>query len=288
MTDLAEDYTPDTLGAAQLALSVAVDQLTQPGQEHLDRDDPQQSPAAREVAAEDEQHMATLRRQHAAAQAARHHGQARRYLQRIIALQHRINARRADRADLPSLLDQLLGAVESSSNNAGGGSTAGVHRSVIGLSAAEIVHDIEITTRWGNTASGGHDPHPDLAVQLRRWAARSPHWRVANPNYLINAARRAEDWVTAARTQLNPPRRWSHPGRCPNCGAAVAQVPDDTGQIVRRPALELDRTTATARCLNCPARWESERLPLLAAVLEQQANDREGGQLDEPAGQHRS
>ncbi|WP_456107117.1 DUF7340 domain-containing protein [Pseudonocardia thermophila] len=69
---------------------------------------------------------------------------------------------------------------------------------------------------------------------------------------------------------MTPPRRWAHPGACPACGKSVAYVTDESGQQVRRPALELDRAHAAARCLRCGAVWRGEgQLRSLAAVLEE-------------------
>lgn len=261
-----EHHDPATLGAAQLRLDVAIAQLIQPSTEHIDRSAAAVDPGVRDVDTEHAQHSRDLRRQHARHLAAHRHAQARAVLARLIAHEHRARARRTTQADLPSLLEQLHDAVQSTQG--GGGASVGPHRSPIGLAAAELIAAIQRTVRARGT--------DDLAAALRAWVAQTPHWRTTCPDHLLAMAPVAEAWVTSARTLLNPSRRWTHPGACPNCGQATAHVPSDTGEIVRRPALELDRGTATARCLGCGTTWGPERLSLLAAVLEEQAREQAG------------
>lgn len=230
----------------QLRIAVALDQLLQPGKQHLDRADPIADPLAAAQHADERQADRELEQRHARYLRAGHHAQARRTLTQLLDHRRRVAARRhaagatvAD-AELPSLHEQLVDAVATSSNTGGGNSKAAAHRQAIGLAAAELLHHIERTIGRG-----------DVAEQARAWAACEHD----DPDA---AATLAEQWVEQARTILDPPRRWTHPGACPNCGKAIAEVRDDTGELVRRPALELDRTHGTVRCLRCGTRWVTE------------------------------
>lgn len=298
------------LDNAQLRLEVAVSQLVQPGIERLDRDDPATSPAAaelaREVAAEHEAAKRRLQMRHkaqmaaantAAAEAERaaqpvegetddeadrrrtyvrqrkqvaadHYDEARETLRRIVDLGRRIGERTRQRlareAAVPSLVDQLIEAIPGGGDSDHGRPSAGSTRAAVALDVVELVHAMQEATRC-RTLRG-------LSEALRAWAQQARHWRTGNPEYLLQAASAAEAWVSTGRTLLNPPKRWSFMAACPQCETSVTHVRDSSGEVVRRPALELDPATGTARCLapGCGARWDSRRLLLLAQVLEEQ------------------
>jgi hypothetical protein len=252
----------------QLRIDVAIAQLVQPGVATIERDQPDQSPAARELLADEAAEIADLQRRHAAHLKARRHGQATRTLARLIDARRRAAAadagRSARRAHTPSLLEQLLDALPGSANTDHSAPGTGAHRAALALNVLDLIHSMQ-------RAVGNRD-HTHLAQDLRAWAARSGEWRTSNVTYLEHAASWAETWVTTGRSLLDPPRRWSLPAACPQCGHAIAYVRDDSNEIVRRPALELDRTTGEARCLThgCGARWAPEQLLFLARLLEQQ------------------
>jgi hypothetical protein len=138
----------------------------------------------------------------------------------------------------------------------------------VALDVLDLVHAMQAATRC-RTLRG-------LSDALRAWTRASGHWRTTDPDLLLWAATAAESWVSAARTLLNPPKRWSMAAACPQCETSVTYVQDSSGERVRRPALELDPTTQTARCLapGCGARWDSRRLLLLAQMLEDQQRTR--------------
>lgn len=263
---------PD-LAAARAALDAAVQQLTQPTRVPIDRDSAAH-PDVAEVEAEAQRRHADadrrLRAQHANALHRRDSAGMRRALARIIALERQrrdqATARAADRGWTPSLLEQLRDAVQSTSG--GGGASAGPHRSPIGLAAAELLTHIQRTTRAPADV--------DLAAHLHGWARDAGHWQTDDPDRLLVNATLAQQWAASAHNLLNPQRPLTLAEPCPECGRAIAHVRDDTGEIVRRAALELDRDTGTARCTaaGCGATWPPERIQLLAAVLEEQARAR--------------
>lgn len=276
--DLDLDDAPD-LGNAQLRLDTAVQQLIQPGREQLDRDSEITSPAAREAATEERrEHKATLdaawaRLRHAQAQradavtkpaaaaAARAaHAELRTIADLTTRQTAREQARTARHADLPSLLDQLLDAIPGGGDTDHGKGPTGAHRAALAFAALDLITDIQRTI--------GAQHRNALTADLRAWTERAVHWRASDPARLLAAATAAEGWVETGRAILTPPKRWTLYGACPACGARTAHV-QDGDELVRRPALELDRATVSARCLRCGTRWASDKLPLLAAVLEQ-------------------
>lgn len=267
-----EQPGPDLL-LAQLSLDAAVQQLIQPATETIQRATADTDPAVRDTDTEHTTRTRELRAQHTAARLRRDPAAMRRALTQLITHEQQHRARRTTTATLPSLLDQLRDAVESSSST-GGAASAGAHRSPIGLAAAELLGEIRDAARTVPSPRDDQQrPVTDLAALLRHWASHAGHWRTTDPDRLVHSAQAAERWVATGRAVLNPPRRLTAVGACLVCGRATAHVRDDAGEIVRRPALELDPTTGTARCIapGCGAYWPAEKVPFLAAALEDQA-----------------
>lgn len=205
-----------------LRLTTAIDQLLRPTRSPIDRYQPATDPATAATLAEAQHNPA----RHAALT--------------------------STTAEIPSLLDQLQQAVESSTST-GGPTGAGAHRSPIGLEAAELLgHITRTTTHRGRGA---------LADSIRTWAA-SPH---ADPDH-------AEHWVTRAREIVNPTRSFEIRGRCPVCRRRRVWVTDPTtGLRVRRAALQVSYATRSAHCIaeGCTGRWSDGYLDHLAAVVQQ-------------------
>lgn len=231
----------------------------------LTRDAPDPDPPADEVA---ERHLTRLRAQHAEHQRARRWAQARNVLARLIEYETNrraaADATRTRHGTVPSLLEQVCDAVQSSRGN-GHRASGGAHRAAIGLTAAELVGSIE------RAVGGG--PRDQLTRRVWAWvrghaADDAAAWTMA-------------EWLDRARDVVSPPRPVGLVAACPECGRRVVYV-DDSGERVRRPALQVDRATGWARCTapGCRAAWSPQRLQLLARVLEQQAEegapDREG------------
>jgi hypothetical protein len=175
-------------------------------------------------------------------------------------------------APVPSLLDQVVDAIESSSAAARPGAVAKAHRSPIGLAAAQLVGDIEAVV--------GHGPRPQLARRTWGWAVRHS----ATPR----AGAHLADWLTRARSVVEPSRPLDLAAPCPACGETVAWLADDCGLPVRRTALQIDRATGHARCVArphgrpCGASWAPGALTFLAGLLETQRLAQveiDGGQL---------
>lgn len=244
---------------ARLQLDVAVAQLVQPSTEKIARADGLLDDQVAAQRADQRAVDAELSSRHARYLRAGHHAQARRTLEQLSDHRRRVTAGRGSEAVttavVPCLLVQLRSEIGASSNTGAGGS-AGPYRSPIALPATQLYAEIQRQTRAPVGAL-------DLRPHVSRWAI--------DPHDLTDAAARAETWVEQIRTLLNPPKRWSHPGACPDCGHTTAHVLDPSGDTVRKPAIEFDRQHGRARCLRCPARWTTEaQLHNLARVLDQQ------------------
>lgn len=252
---------------ATTRLTAAVAALTEPTTHNLRRADPAADPHAARLNADDRAHDRELAARHAHYLRAGHHAQAARTLQALIDHRTRVIQRRQRAADTtaaePSLLDQLRTEI-GASNNTGAGGSAGPYRSIIAIPAAELLAAIQRHV--------GARPDDPLPSKVRHWADAAADAE--------QAAATAEQWAAKIRSLLNPPKRWHHPGACPDCGHRIAHVADDSGQEVRRPAIEFDRTRGRARCLRCPARWETEaQLRQLARVLIEQQEHRHDHQI---------
>lgn len=163
-----------------------------------------------------------------------------------------IEQRRTAEAVVPSLLDRLHDAVQSTQG--GGGASAGVHRAPIGLAAAELLAEIrrEIGQRDG-----------DLDAHLRAW-------KPDGSDDLDDAACMVAAWVQDGRAIIEPPRMSEARAACPNCGTRYVYV-DEDGERVRKAAISINLTDGYAQCLNraCGTRWDRDHFDLLAAVLRQ-------------------
>jgi hypothetical protein len=266
-----DQAAPVDLDQCRLALDAAVAQLVHPSTEKIARADGMLDEHVAAQRAEERAVDAELAARHARYLKGRQHAQARRTLEQLSDHRRRVAAGRGSEAVtttsavVPSLLDQLLDQVGGNSDSGGAG--AGAHRSPIALAAAELVGHIQRTIRWGRIASGDTDPHPDVRVQIRRWAARAPTWHRDHPDHLIAAAHAAESWVASIRALISPGKRTTITEPCPHCHRHTARVQDDTGETVQRPALEVDLTHKTARCWGCNSGWPAE---FLAELLAQQ------------------
>jgi hypothetical protein len=294
-----QDVDPAT---AALHLQTVVDELTQPGTVKIARDIPQPGTTAWQLVADDKALEEDLHGQLAESVALARHGdqkmmaadeqyrrgaddldpdlivkargladearraydqateQAERAHEGLHQLDARRTARTATSAPVPSLLHQLLDEIPNSSNAAGGPSSGG-SRSPLALAALDVAQEI------ARTVGGWVGVH--LPDQVRAWAAFEAlqHLR---PEQVAERAQRAAPWPDRIRAVLTPEKRWTAAGKCPDCNNDTAWT-DQDGERVRRPAIEFDRAKGRARCLRCPARWETEtELRSLEKVLRAQ------------------
>jgi hypothetical protein len=242
------DTAPQQLDpfTAGVQLQVVVDQLTQPTVVHLDRDLTPGTDAWQQQ--RDDQALVDDAWQRLAAAVQDRDRSAFGQACATLDLTHRrIAARETPTVTLPPLIHQLQDAVAGSGNTDHGTPSTGATRSPVALGAVDLLAEI------GQTI-GAPTGTPVLRDRLRVWA-----WRVLNDEtQVVRAAELAADWPDRARNLLDPPKKWTTPGACPQCGKDTAYTQQD-GEQHRRPAIEFDRANARARCLCCPARWEGEQ-----------------------------
>lgn len=164
-----------------------------------------------------------------------------------------IEARRVIETSLPSLLDQVLDAVESSTST-GGAPSVGASRSPIGLAASALIHEIERTVGWQRDQP--------LADVVRAWA-------------YSEAVDLIEQWAVTARGIVEPSRTAEARAACPVCGNRWVWAIED-GERVRRAAISINLSAGIAVCLvqACGTTWDRAHFPLLAAALMQDVDER--------------
>lgn len=277
--DAVPDAVPDALAqiAALLRIEVAVDQLTRPETHQLDRDHAAARRQLDELNRAHVLHIRVLRARYRDAHDRGHADGADRALcgMRYVGEQHRRRRARLaagltpTTAQLPPLLDQLQAAIANSGDTGRSPGGPAAHRSPVGLAALAIVTDMQRHV--------GARRREHLHDGLVTWARC--------PDRTADDAELAEHWVEHARAVLqpNPTGTRGLRGRCPACGRSAVSVPDDTGELVHRNALQVDHTTAV-HCLGCGDYTPPWRAHLLAEVLEQQTDDaRRSGSVNRPA-----
>jgi hypothetical protein len=274
LTETDEQPTAEHALAARLQLEVAIQQLVTPAVQQLDRSRRETDPAVAdtEAAAARTHHeqMTALRARYVHALRRRDDLATRRTLATLVACESNYKRQRAARAaasaTIPSLLDQLHAAVESSQ---GVGISAGVHRSPIGLNAAELLGHIQRTV--GHRPDG---PQP-LTERLQHWARETA--RRADAAELLEQATLAERWVVDARAIVQPDRGFEIRGACPLCGTRYVWV-QDGDERVQKAALQVSYATRSARCIarGCTGHWAPEYLEHLTRVVVQDRDERAG------------
>jgi hypothetical protein len=238
-------------------------ELCNPRRHQLDRDPVELASALGELDDDDRAADRRLRARHAdALRRPRQPGQARRALSALREHRTVVAARRASLSardvEVPSLLDQVVDAIESSSGS-GHRSSSGPSRSPIGLAAAALVGDIEREV-------GHHGPRAQLGHAVWTWVAGAP---VSAGQGGPAAGEVLARWVARAHQVINPPRPVELAAACPQCGTRTVRAPDDSGQVVLRPALQIDRVSGMVTCAAswCRASWGPELWEFLARVL---------------------
>lgn len=140
------------------------------------------------------------------------------------------------------------------------------------IDAADCRSDIDHTVRVEEPDQPPFDAHSDAQGRLRhitvarlQWIdART--WRPQDVPHIVRFAADLERLTIRARNLLTPPVNWYLPNPCPLCGKSIIYV-DNSGDRVRRPALQL--TTDWCRCGNeeCDGWWGKEKFRFLGELL---------------------
>ncbi|WP_280465962.1 DUF7341 domain-containing protein [Nocardia brasiliensis] len=111
------------------------------------------------------------------------------------------------------------------------------------------------------------DQHSRPATIRRLYALLDYQWRPQDVGTLKRMTNTVEGWVVRARNLLptEETHTWELRAPCPACGATTTQVDDGTGELVRRYALQADKSSAS--CSECETSWAPEQYRFLAAVI---------------------
>lgn len=150
-----------------------------------------------------------------------------------------------------SLLDQLTSAKRSGIERVGGHSSL---RTLSPLCVAACDLYREIDTEW-------RMPGKTLAESFRALPIDS-----ADTDILRKLIAALHSVSASIKALLDPPRRMYLAVACPVCGVRTVFRPDDSGEMVQRPALNVDGVLGCV-CLACSSTWPPERLEFLANVL---------------------
>lgn len=91
------------------------------------------------------------------------------------------------------------------------------------------------------------------------------HWRPQDVAVMNDYSAAVHQWCHEIESLLDPPKRITLAADCPACGARTVHRPDNGGDWVRQPALQIgDRG---CECQRCHARWGPESYLFLARVL---------------------
>ena len=171
---------------------------------------------------------------------------------------------------VPSLLDQLEQALESTSSR--GGVAGNVYKSPAALDVLALLAEIDLVTSVGLRQSGYRDRLDQRrSWRIRAWTAYAPQWSVHARDYLAAAIADARHWVARGDAILTPDPQTveTRAQPCPACGHRTAMVwSEDHQERVQRSALYLDKAAMTVYCRRCPAQWGSSLWPLLCKILE--------------------
>ena len=252
---MAEDLDATT------RLAHAIASLTSNAPVVLRRDD---ATARAELDREHVERIAYLRRRHTEARARRDKAGMRRWINAMTIAGNKHRERRAalipEISATPSLVEQLLDAVASTSGSGNG--SRGVHRSPLNAAAVELLQSMRITA--GRYA-------PDLVTSLRTWAEILDDTAVD----IDECATLAERWLVEALDILEPYRRIEAKAACPVCTARHGWVREG-GERIRRAAIQIDLPKREAHCIapGCTGRWDRARFELLASILRQDVDER--------------
>lgn len=133
----------------------------------------------------------------------------------------------------PSLYMQLWDAIQGEQATGGG-----VARSMppIWCDATDLLHEID-------TAATAWQPQPDGIPPTigRLKALRNRPWRPQDTRQITQITNALKSWTTRITQLLNPEHIKHVSAPCPACGKQTVYRKDSAGELVRQPALQIDR-----------------------------------------------
>ncbi len=90
-------------------------------------------------------------------------------------------------------------------------------------------------------------------------------WRPQDVNLLTTYSQQIRAWTKTITNLLTDQHTKHIPAPCPACNTTTIHRPDNAGDIVRQPALQI--TTHGCECQNCHTTWGPEKFLFLARLL---------------------
>lgn len=164
---------------------------------------------------------------------------------------------------VPSLLQQLRRAVESSRASGGGPSKA----APIPISADAYDLLTSITQRAERMVKLWQASPDSNSVEDRLRAVVAVTGQSTDIEAVHGARLALAKWVHAIQSLLDPPKRLYLAAPCPRCEVSMVWRRNESlGEAVQQPALQVDGKTG-CDCLACGAHWSPTLFEHLASVL---------------------
>lgn len=160
----------------------------------------------------------------------------------------------------PGLYLQLFHAVggEQAQTGNGGGSKS---KPPLWTDALVLLQDMDLMVSiW----QPGYKGAPPTIARLKYLAEQS--WRPQDVNHIKKMTNVLKSWTVDIDRLFNPVHVKHVSAPCPNCNATHTYRPDNAGETVRVPALELIVSTG-CRCLVCKASWTPDKYLFLCKLL---------------------
>ena len=159
----------------------------------------------------------------------------------------------------PSLYMQLWDAVKGEQSNAGtgGGSKS---RPPFWIDAFDLCNEIDIAVEALQPAFRGVPP---TVGRFRGILERG--WRPQDVHHMEQIVTACKQWTASILELMNPTPKWTLPSPCPRCGTKTVYRRDAGGEMVRRPALEINPDGC--KCVKCHASWPPPQFEFLSELL---------------------
>lgn len=137
------------------------------------------------------------------------------------------------------------------------------------IDACQLLHEIDTAVAaWERPFPAlcgdlSDEPPPITILRLRAISDRS--WRPQDVHSIQQIVAALESWCENITALLSDIPRWHLPAPCPACGRKTIYRHDNTGELVRQPALQI--TPQGCVCAGCHTTWAPQYFTHLARVL---------------------
>jgi hypothetical protein len=157
----------------------------------------------------------------------------------------------------PSLYDQLCSDIAGTQ---GENKTPAKSLPLIWIDAAQLKQTIDTqTAKWLKRPK-------DIGTPQRLNALAEQTWRPQDTKHVTDIGNTVDRWATSILNLLNPQSVKHITAPCPSCNRKTVYRKDDTGEVVRQPALRIV-TNQGCTCLHCDAHWAPDKYMFLCTLL---------------------